>query len=102
MATLDKHADVSAALAMQLEGAAILADLSTEELLTELLDKWGKKVRRTQRTLAIREVIEERHAEGDSDSAIARFLGVAQQTISRNRAEMGLEANYAGRFPKQA
>lgn len=102
MVTLDKHADVSVALAMQLEGAAILADLSTEELLTELLDKWGKKVRRTQRTLAIREVIEERHAEGDSDSAIARLLGVAQQTVSRNRAEMGLEANYAGRFPKQA
>lgn len=102
MATLDKHADVSVALAMQLEGAAILADLSTEELLTELLDKWGKKVRRTQRTLAIREVIEERHVEGDSDSAIARFLGVAQQTVSRNRAEMGLEANYAGRFPKQS
>lgn len=97
MTTIDKHADVSTELALRLEGAAILADMSTEELLTELLDKWGKRVRTTERTKTIRAVIAERHPEGDSDTDIARLLGVAQQTVSRNRAAMGLESNYRGR-----
>lgn len=95
--TIDKHADVSVALALRLEGAAIMADVTTEELLTKMLDKKVKKIRRNRETETLREVIKERHAEGLTDTAIAEELGVTQQTISRHRAGLGLKSNFRGR-----
>ena len=99
MTTLDKHASISPALAMEFEGAAILHDMESEEFLRYLLDKWAKKTRRNRSTQAVREVIQERHAEGLTDTAIAKEVGMSQQAVSALRAGLGLESNYRGRPP---
>lgn len=90
MTTLDKHANVSVALALQLEGQAIMAEVSTEEYLQEMLDKFGHKVFKSERTKKLQEYIRKRHAEGATDSQIAREKGVTQQAISRQRRNAGL------------
>lgn len=94
MPTLSDHSDVSPALALQLEGHAIMANVSTEEYLQEILDKFGFKVFKSERTEKLHSYIRARNSEGASDSQIAREKGVTQQAITRHRNALGL--------PKQA
>ncbi len=101
MATLDKQADISPALALEFEGAAIIHDMESEEFLRYLLDNWARKTKTNRETNAIREVIRERHAEGATDTDIGREVGKSQQAISALRAGMGLESNYRGRPSKK-
>lgn len=90
MPTLSDHSDVSPALALQLEGHAIMANVSTEEYLQEILDKFGFKVFKSERTEKLRSYIRTRNSEGASDSQIAREKGVTQQAITRHRNALGL------------
>lgn len=93
MTTLDKHASVPVELALQLEGAALNAGLSTAELLESLLERFAKKTRRNRETEALRTEIREQVEEGATDTEIAENLGVSQQTITRHRTGMGLPIN---------
>lgn len=99
MTTLDKHANISPALALEFEGAALLHDMDSEEFLRYLLDKWAKKTRRNRSTQAVREVIRERLADGLTDTEIAAEVGMTQQSVSALRAGMGLDPNFRGRPP---
>lgn len=87
---LEERADVSVALALQLEGQAIMANVSVEEYLQEMLDKFGHKTFKLERTKKLQEYIRKRHAEGATDTDIAREKGITQQAVSRQRRNMGL------------
>lgn len=86
---LENHGMVSLGLALELEGAAFMADASTEEFLRAMLDKFGRKEFKEGRSAKFRERISELYGEGFNDSEIARELGVSQQAVSRQRRGMG-------------
>lgn len=88
--SLDKHAQVPVALALRLEGEAIMAGISTEEYLEELLDKFGHKVYKAERNEKLREYIKKRNSQGATDTQIAREKEVSQQLITRHRKSLGL------------
>lgn len=90
MATLNEHADISVALALQLEGQAIMADVTAEEYLQEMLDKFGPKVFKAERNEKLRKYVKKRNSEGATDTEIAREKGVTQQSITRHRKNLGL------------
>ena len=93
MTTLDKHSSVSVAMALQLEGQAIMAGVSTDEYLQEILDKFGHMVFKSERTSKMREYVKKRNSEGATDTQIAREKGVSQQSITRHRLKLGLPKN---------
>lgn len=93
MTTLDKHSSVSVAMALQLEGQAIMAGVSTDEYLQEILDKFGHKVFKSERTSKMQEYVKKRNSEGATDTQIAREKGVSQQSITRHRLKLGLPKN---------
>lgn len=88
--TIDHHSQVPVSLALRLEGEAIMAKVSTEEYLEELLDKFGHKVYKAQRNEKLREYIKKRNSQGATDTQIAREKDVSQQLITRHRKSLGL------------
>lgn len=101
MTTLDKHADVSTALALRLEGAAINLGLTTEDLLEQMLEKLTKRPPYHPETPRRRKEIRGLHAEGHTDTEIAAKVGLSQQAVSRHRVDMGLESNYDPNAPRK-
>ena len=101
MTTLDKNSSVSTALALQLEGQAIMAEVSAEEYLQELLDKFGHKALKSHKTEKLQEYIRLRNSEGANDTQIAREKNVSQQLVSRHRKKMGLPQQARGSWNKK-
>lgn len=98
MATLDRHADVSVALALEIEGRAKSTGLSVERYLREVIDRPGPVSRRTRER---RQEVKRLYEQGLTDREIAEEMGLSQSGVARLRNTSGLPARRIPRERKQ-